>query len=270
MCGNRKSGSANELALLYVALARAAGLQAFPMQVVNRDRAIFDPDLSFHLPARRLYRDCCRGRQRSLSRPGRSRCALTACCIGSTRGRRHSPSAPAGPAVLRMTPANNYMQAAEARVADLTIDADGNVTGTIRCRHERAGRAPLAPTGAQERSEEVKKQFNESVRADVPDGVQADFDHFLGLDDYEYEPDWHCAGQRQHRAPQPASASFCRASSWNPTPSTPLWPRTSATIPIDVHYPREEQDDVTYHLPPGYTVESAPQAANISWPDQCH
>ena len=38
----QKSGSANDLALLYVALARAAGLKAYPMQVVNRDRAIFD------------------------------------------------------------------------------------------------------------------------------------------------------------------------------------------------------------------------------------
>ncbi len=40
----QKSGGSDELALLYVAMARAAGLQAVPMQVVNRDRAIFDPD----------------------------------------------------------------------------------------------------------------------------------------------------------------------------------------------------------------------------------
>ncbi len=40
----QKSGGSDELALLYVAMARAAGLQVVPMQVVNRDRAIFDPD----------------------------------------------------------------------------------------------------------------------------------------------------------------------------------------------------------------------------------
>ena len=33
--------------------------------------------------------------------------------------------------------------------------------------------------------EEVKKQFNESIRNDVPDGVQVDFDHFISLDDYK-------------------------------------------------------------------------------------
>jgi hypothetical protein len=27
-----------------------------------------------------------------------------------------------------------------------------------------------------------------------------------------------------------------------------------------------EKDDVTYHLPPGYAVESAPKQTDVSWP----
>jgi hypothetical protein len=38
----QRGGSSDEIAMLYVALARAAGLKAWPMQVVDRDRAIFD------------------------------------------------------------------------------------------------------------------------------------------------------------------------------------------------------------------------------------
>ena len=38
----QKSGTAEEIALLYVALARAAGLNAWPAKVVDRNRAIFD------------------------------------------------------------------------------------------------------------------------------------------------------------------------------------------------------------------------------------
>jgi len=38
----QQSGSANDIALLYIALARAAGLKVFPAQVVDRNRAIFD------------------------------------------------------------------------------------------------------------------------------------------------------------------------------------------------------------------------------------
>ena len=36
--------------------------------------------------------------------------------------------------------------------------------------------------------------------------------------------------------------------------------------PIDVNYASMVQDEVTFKLPPGYAVESAPQAANAAWP----
>ena len=42
MSGSRKSGSADEIALLYVSMARAAGLKVWPAYLVNRNRAIFD------------------------------------------------------------------------------------------------------------------------------------------------------------------------------------------------------------------------------------
>ena len=37
---------------------------------------------------------------------------------------------------------------------------------------------------------------------------------------------------------------------------------------IDVHYAEAEVDDVTYRPPPGYTVESAPQRSDLSWPNR--
>ena len=37
--------------------------------------------------------------------------------------------------------------------------------------------------------------------------------------------------------------------------------------PIDVHYPRIEKDDVTYHLPPDIAVETPPQPGDVSWPE---
>ncbi|MGD0832160.1 MAG: hypothetical protein ABR907_14550, partial [Terracidiphilus sp.] len=39
------------------------------------------------------------------------------------------------------------------------------------------------------------------------------------------------------------------------------------TTPIDVHYPEMQQDELTYHLPPGFNVESLPQDASASWPN---
>jgi hypothetical protein len=37
--------------------------------------------------------------------------------------------------------------------------------------------------------------------------------------------------------------------------------------PIDVHYAKADQDEVSYHLPTGFALESAPQADHIVWPD---
>jgi hypothetical protein len=37
--------------------------------------------------------------------------------------------------------------------------------------------------------------------------------------------------------------------------------------PIDVHYPLKEVDDVTYHLSPGFSVESMPATPATAWPD---
>jgi hypothetical protein len=34
-----------------------------------------------------------------------------------------------------------------------------------------------------------------------------------------------------------------------------------------MHYAEQVIDDVVFHLPPGYAVQSAPQAAQMPWPE---
>jgi hypothetical protein len=38
--------------------------------------------------------------------------------------------------------------------------------------------------------------------------------------------------------------------------------------PVDLHYAEQVIDDVVFHLPPGYAVESAPPPAQLPWPDR--
>ena len=38
------------------------------------------------------------------------------------------------------------------------------------------------------------------------------------------------------------------------------------TIPVDLHYTEQVIDDVIYHLPQSYTVESTPPPAQLPWP----
>ena len=41
----QKSGSSEDIAMLYLAMLRAAGLTAYAVKVVDRDKAVFDPEL---------------------------------------------------------------------------------------------------------------------------------------------------------------------------------------------------------------------------------
>ena len=82
-------------------------------------------------------------------------------------------------------PAVPYTVVELSRVADLNIDSSGSVKGTARFVLTGQEAPVLASACTRNDESEVKKQFNESIRADLPDGVQADFDHFLGLDQYD-------------------------------------------------------------------------------------
>jgi len=37
--------------------------------------------------------------------------------------------------------------------------------------------------------------------------------------------------------------------------------------PVDMHYAKRVDDEVVFHLPPGFSVESTPQSSSIPWPN---
>ncbi len=83
----QKSGSSDDLALLFVALARAAGLHVYPIQVVNRDRAVFDPSyLTLSQLDDYIAVVVLNGKDVYLD-PGQ-RCALSGCFTGSIPSHR--------------------------------------------------------------------------------------------------------------------------------------------------------------------------------------
>ena len=54
---------------------------------------------------------------------------------------------------------------------------------------------------------------------------------------------------------------------FNPGTDTQVVSEGNREAPIDMRYTQQVIDDVVYHLPAGYTVESAPQPAQLPWPD---
>ena len=259
----QQSGSGNELALLYVALARTVGLKVWPVQVVNRNRAIFDLRyLSLSQLDDYLVVSNIGGREVYLD-PGQRMCPYGTLHWKHTfaSGFRLTGSG----AVHAITPGSGSESEIVQRVADLTVDEQGNLKGTAR--FTMAGQEALhwRQLALENDQEEVKKQFIESLRDDLPDGVNADFDHFLALDDYTANL---IGIVRISGSLGTATGKrfFLPGLFFESQAKHPFVAQDKRLTPIDLHYARTEQDDVTYHLPSGFNVESVPKTADLSWP----
>ncbi len=258
-----QSGSGDEIALLYVALARAAGLKVWPMHVVDRSRAIFD----FSYLSTRQLDDYIAiieidGKEVYLD-PGQKECPFGKLewTHTLTRGFRESAAGP----VLAMTPAPVYKDSVVQRIADLTVDAEGKMTGSVRIVFNGADALYWRQKALENDAEELKRLFEDSLNVDLPDGVQATFDHFLGIDDYEsnlmafFKVGGMIGVATGKRFLLPGFFFESRA-------KHPFIAQDKRLSPIDVHFPLMEADDVTYRLPAGFAVESAPKVADADWP----
>jgi hypothetical protein len=169
-------------------------------------------------------------------------------------------------ATIAPTPAGAYKDSTVQRVANLTIDETGSVNGAVNFIMTGQDALHWRQLRLENDEEEVKKQFIESIQDEFPEGVQADFEHFLGLDD----PGAKLIGIVKVRGNIGAVTGkhlFLPGLFFESRSTHPFIAQDKRITPIDLHFPRFEQDNVTLHLPPGYSVESAPQTPDINWPN---
>ncbi len=259
---DQKSGSANDLALLYVAMVKAAGLQAYPMQVVSRDRAIFDQNYLSGSQFDDYIAIVVIGGKEVFLDPGQKMCQFGLLhwkhtMVGGMRMTAKGAS-------FGVTPANTYTQNAEQRIADLSVEADGSVKGTIRIVLSGQDALRWRQMAIENDAEEVKKRFNEWMREFVPDGVQVDFDHFLGLEDYTTNLIGFVkvSGGLGNAT---GKHFFLPGAFFESRAAHPFVAQDKRTMPVDMHFPKRVSDEVTYRLPEGYAVESSPQRASMPW-----
>jgi len=230
----QQSGSADEIALLYVALARAAGLKAWPMQVVNRNRAIFD---NGYLSTRQLDDYLAivvlDGKEIFLD-PGQKMCPYGRLHWKHTlaSGFRISDTG----ASIATTPGGTYKNSVVQRIANLTVDEQGTVDGIARIVMTGPDALHWRQLALENDEAEVKKQFNEAIRASLPDGVQADFDHFLSLDD-ETVNLIALVKVSGNLATATGKHFFLPGLFFQSQAKHPFVAQDKRTIPIDVHYP---------------------------------
>jgi Domain of Unknown Function with PDB structure (DUF3857)/Transglutaminase-like superfamily len=259
----QKGGSSEDIAMLYLAMLRAAGLTAYATKVVDRDRAMFDPTyLSLRQLDTTLVVLSTGGKQIILD-PGEKLCPF------QTLNWRHSDAAGIGESdkgtAYVATPAEQYKDNVTTRIGDLTVDTHGAISGTFSII--MIGQAALRwrQTSLRVDESELKKDFDRDLERIAPEGVEVHVDHFLALD----QPDSNLIAMVK------VSGTLGTATSkrlmlpgffFDTRQHQPFVDEDKRLEPVDMRYADRISDQVTYHLPPGMTVEGAPQDANVAWP----
>jgi len=259
---SEKTGSGNDLAALYLALARAAGLQAYGMQVADRSKRIFDPNylsldqldallVVLRIDGKDIYLD-----------PGQKLCPF---------GQLHWSHILAGGMEETAkepvyTPLNLTKDAITARAADLTVDAQGGITGTVKILMNGTAALHWRQLNLTSDPEEVRKQFNESLRELLPQGVSGEAAGFQGLDTSAgyISAVVKVSGQL---GTSTGKRLLLPGFFFSTGAHTQFVSEEKREAAVDLHYAEQVIDDAVYHLPAGYTVESAPQPSQLPWPD---
>ena len=259
----QKSGDSEDIAMLCLAMLRAAGLKAYAVKVVNRDRGIFDPAYMYMGQLDDTIIDLhIAGAPPMLLDPGEKLCPF------GTLNWRHSGArglaeSDAGPSTLT-TPQQSYKDNTIIRTGNLTLDAHGGITGSLQ--FALSGQAALRWRQFNLRNDldELKKSFDRSLESQVPEGVEAHVDHFLGLDDPGVNLIVMIKVQGKLGAAT-ARRLLLPGLFYETRGHLPFVDQAVRLEPVDMQYSEQVADQISYHLPAGYTVEGAPQDTNISW-----
>jgi hypothetical protein len=244
-------------------MLRAAGLTAYAVKVVDRNQGIFDPT---YLDLDQLDTTVVvlsTGGQKIVLDPGEKMCPF------QTLNWRHSSAGGIAQSAegvsYSVTPSAPYKDNAMNRVADLTLDAHGGITGQIQIVMTGQEALRWRQFALRNDDTELKKRFDhDELEGTVPEGVEAHVDHFLAVDQPE----------QNLMAIVKVTGSLGTATAkrillpglfFETRVHVPFVHEEKRLEPVDMRYADRVTDDVTYHLPPGSAVEGAPLDTSVSW-----
>lgn len=258
----QKSGYNDEIAMLYLSMLRAAGIEASGVRVVNRDRAIFD--ISYM--STRQFDDTLvivkiDGKEMLLD-PGQKMCpfGLVHWKHSDVGGLRQSNDAK----YAIVTNPQDYRQNKTIRSGDLTVEANGNTTGQVRFTFSGQEAMKWRQRALTEDEKDLKHSFEDWANGLLPEGIAGKFDHFIGLDDEDVNliaiVSVHGAlgASTAHRLLVPGFFFESRG-------HEPFVHQDDRTTPVDMEYGLTLADQVTYHLPAAMNIEGVPADDKATW-----
>jgi hypothetical protein len=258
----QKGGTRTQIALLYLSMLRAAGLTAYAMRVVDRSQRIFIPSyLEWDQLDDTIVILSLDGKELVLD-PGEKMCPFqTVHWSHSKTGGVRQLGTGSG---IATTPSQAYSANVVQRIADLALDSHGAITGNLRFIMTGQEALYWRQKALENDEAEVKTQFDHWVATMVPEGVEAHIDHFIALE----TPDAALAALVTAKGTAGTATSkrlLVPGLFFATREGHPFAGQDKRLTPVDMHYGDLISDDITYQLPPGATVESAPQDNKIPW-----
>jgi hypothetical protein len=261
---NQKTGSSEDIALLYLAMLRAGGLSAYAMKVADRRQGAFDPAFMYFGQLDDTLVILSTGGKEIYLDPGEKMCPFQTVHwrhSGTSGARQSSDNHNAG-----TTPFQPYTANTVQRIGDVTVDEHGAITGNFRVIMNGQEALRWRQAILVNDLDEVKKQFDRWLVTMVPDSTQAHLDHFVGLDD-PYVNLLAMVKLEGTLGTATAKRLLLPGFFFETRGEHPFIAQDKRFAPVDMQYGDVITDQMTYHFPVAFSVEGAPQDAKNSWPE---
>lgn len=258
---HENKGYRNEIARLFLAMARTANIPVYLMRVSDRDKVFFQPNIPnpsqltseiaiVVLDGKEVFLD-----------PGTPMCPFghLAWQHTSTQGNRQNPD---GGTTLVPAPSANYKDAVSKRVGWLTLSEDGSARGKIATAW--AGEEALVRRLISLKTDPVgrKKELEDELKAVLPNGTAVQMTTTAGWD----TPDSQLTASFTVEIPSYASSAGKRMlvptnlfESHNRQP----FAQGERKNPVYFNFPYYSIDETQVTFPAGFRVENLPQVAPL-------
>jgi len=258
-----KRGSSNQIAFLYLALVRTAGIKARPVRIASRSLRIFSAQYMDNIQLDTVLVGLKIDDKEILVDPGTRMAPFETL---------HWAHADAGGVAMNetnkaeiiVTPQQKNTDNSTLRVGTLNVTSQGDISGTVKLAFIGQRAIELRQLGIGSGADAVKSEINQMLAQQLPKSIRASVDHLVYLDDSSHQllavipVSGSVAKDAQGNIELPRM--FFESQEINPFPA-----ESPRELPVDMNYPAQEQEQITYVLPPGLTLAKTPQDENLRW-----
>jgi hypothetical protein len=258
-----KRGNSEQIAFAYLALARAAGLSAKPVRIASRNFHIFNPQFMNTSQLDSVVISVTVDGQEIFLDPGQKMAPFRT-LHWSHAGAGGVTLAGDGKVETVITPLSLYTDNNVVRVGKLSVNAQGEVTGTLKVGFTGQEALYWRQLALRTDAETLKQTLDRSLAAQVPNGIEAHVDHITGLDDLNaqlvavVQVKGALASHTGSRIVLPRL--FFESKESDPFPAA-----EQRLLPVYMNYPAQEQEQITYLIPAGFALDGTPEDKKFNW-----